>query len=121
MKNIILSYAVLVVGILIADIEILNEIFTEFGMAFLTKEIYIVPAFFFLVLLTIKGIYDVSLYTDETIPLKLGILSLVLGIIGFLVFYRVLLLGTFILIAATVWDRRVILSYYPPHLRKNVY
>jgi len=117
MKNIILAYASLIVGILLADMEILNTFFIENGLHFLTQKIYILPIFFTLVLLTIKGIYDISLYTDETIPLKISILSLIMAIIGLLVFFRILALGMLFLIAAAYWNRGIVRSYYPRNQR----
>jgi len=117
MKNIILAYASLIAGILLADLEILNTFFTENGLHFLTQKIYTVPIFFSLVLLTIKGLYDISLYTDETIPLKIGFLSFIMAIFGLFIFFRVLILGMLFLIVAAYWSRGIVRSYYPRHLK----
>lgn len=117
MKNIYIAVAVLLIGILLADIEVLNTFFIESDMAYLTNINYILPVFFSLMLIVVKNIYEMSLYTDEGIPIKLAILALILAVVGFFIFYRILLLGTFILILAAYWNRNTVLSYYPQHMR----
>ena len=120
MKNIILSVLALFIAILLADIEILNTLFFKIGLSFLTDTTYTLPVFFSLILIVVKNIYDTSLYTDETIPLKLAILSLIMAIVGYIIFYRILLLGTFILIAASYWNYGTVMSYFPKHMRKSM-
>ena len=71
MKNIYLSVAALLISILLADMEILNTFLFKNGLVILTNTNYILPVFFTIILLVIKNIYDISLYTDESIPLKL--------------------------------------------------
>ena len=113
MKNIILAYIALGVGLLLTGIPQLTEFLKANDFLFLTQKEYILPVFFALVLLVIKGIYDITKYTDETIPLKLSVLSLGLAIFGYFVFFRILLLGVIILIVAAYWKRGIVRSYYP--------
>ena len=119
MKNIILSVIVLFIAILLADMEILNTLFFKVGLSFLTNTNYTLPLFFFLIILVVKNIYDTAQYTDETIPLKLSILALIMAAVGYIVFYRILLLGTLILIAASYWSHGTVMSYFPKHMRER--
>jgi len=113
MKSIILAYSAAVVGILLADISILVDFFNQNGLEFLNEKKFTLPVFFLFILLAIKNIYEISLYTDETIPLKLSILGLILAIIGLLVFFRVLILGMVALVVGAYWSRAIVRSYYP--------
>lgn len=113
MKTIIYAILALLVGVLLAETSVLTTFFTDNNLLLLTQKSYILPTFFVLVLLTLKGLYEISQYTDEYIPLKLGVLALVLSIIGLLVFFRVLMLGMIILVVAAIWSRGIVRSYYP--------
>lgn len=113
MKNIILACISLSLSVLLADTQVVNTFFNENNLQILTQKIYILPIFFAFVLLTIKGIYDVALYTDEFIPFKLSVLSFILSIIGLFVFFRILMLGMIILVVAAYWNRGIVRSYYP--------
>ena len=114
MKTIIYAVLALFVGILLAEMAPVVTFLTENGLPALTQKIYTVPAFFILVLLALKGLFDISQYTDEFIPVKLGIIALVFSIIGLFVFFRILILGVLILIVAAFWSRGIVNSYYPP-------
>lgn len=113
MITIVLAISALLTGVLLAELEPLTELFIEIGMPYLTETQYTMPVFFVLVLWVIKRIYDIWLYTDETIPLKLSILALVMSVVGLLVFFRILTLGTLILVAAAYWNNGIVQSYYP--------
>ncbi|HFE37747.1 MAG TPA: hypothetical protein ENK06_04915 [Gammaproteobacteria bacterium] len=113
MKDIILACIALFVGVLLAGIPPVTAFLDANDLHFLTQAHYLVPAYFFFVLLTIKGIYRITEYTDETIPLKLGVLAVILSIAGLAWFFRLLILGALILIVAAYWNQGIVKSYYP--------
>jgi len=108
-----LAICALLTGVLLADLEPLTVIFIEMGMPYLTQHQYTMPVFFVLVLWVIKRLYNIWQYTDEDTPLKLAILALVMSIVGLLIFFRILTLGTLILVAAAYWSHGIVKSYYP--------
>ncbi len=113
MITIALAICALLTGVLLAELEPLTAFFIETDMVYLTQQQYVIPVFFALVFWVIKRLYDISQYTDETIPLKLAILALVMSVVGLLVFFRILTLGTLILVMAAYWSRGIVKSYYP--------
>lgn len=113
MKTLIYAVLALFVAVLLAEMAPVVTFLSENGFTALTQKIYTLPAFFILMLLALKGLFDIAQYTDEFIPVKLGVVALVFSVIGLLVFFRVLVLGVLILIVAAVWSRRIVKSYYP--------
>ncbi len=72
----------------------------------------LIPIYVFLSLFILQKVYFISHYTDEYLPIKLGVFALALSVLGMFTLTRLIILGTGGLILSTYWTRNNVWAYY---------
>ena len=116
MKNIVISILIVFFGLIASDFIPLVD-FLQQHTAILTNEFVFLPCLFVLILSVIFHNYHIATYTDEFMPFKLSVVSLIMVIVGLFVFVRILILGIIALLLSSFWSRKTVQQYFPKKRR----
>ena len=113
MKYKLIALLALLFGVLASEFMPLVTYVKSIDAEILINPFFVLPCLFALILLVIKHNHVIATYTDEYLPFQLSVLSLILTIVGLLVFSRIMILGLLFLIASAHWSNRTVQQYYP--------